>query len=177
MIEGYCMNKNIILIGYRGSGKTTVGKFLADKIKYEFADTDEYIEKNQKISIPEIVDRYGWNYFRNIETKITKSISLNNNMVVSTGGGIILRQENMDNLKKNGWTVYLRTTPLKIYDRIKDSQNRPSLTGNKSFLDEIYEVLKEREHLYEKYADYIIDTDDYNITELSEVLKDEYKRI
>ncbi|HOK39914.1 MAG TPA: shikimate kinase [bacterium] len=171
------MKKNIILIGYRGAGKTTIGKILANKINYNFIDSDEQIEKSEGRKISEIVKKEGWQYFREVEKKIIKQLGSEKNAVISTGGGIVLNIENVNNLKENGWFVYLETTPETIVKRIQNDDNRPSLTGVKSFIEEVTEVLEQRKELYEKYADFKILTDNMTPEKISEVIENEFRKI
>lgn len=171
------MKKNIVLIGYRGSGKTTVGKILSSKLSYTFIDTDDEIVKKTGMNIPEIVEKLGWEKFRDLESEVASEKSKLSNCVISTGGGIIIRKKNIDFLKSNGWITFLKVSPENIYERIKDSVNRPSLTKNKSFLDEITEVLNERTNLYLRYSDFKVDTNTLVPDYISEVIIDEYRRI
>lgn len=171
------MKTNIILIGYRGAGKTTIGKLLAEKLNYNFIDTDEMIELEQNRKISEIVKFDGWQYFRNIETDIAKRVSSLKHNIISAGGGIILNPLNMNYLKSDGWIVYLAVEPETVIIRIKDDANRPSLTGTKSFLEEVDEVISIRKPLYENYADFIINTDELTPLKICEVILNEYRTI
>jgi shikimate kinase len=149
---------NIVLIGYRGTGKTSVADVLAKKLKYDLVSMDQEIIKLAGKSIPEIVSEHGWEYFRDLESKVAKDVSNRDKCVIDTGGGVVLRAENMTALAENGKIFWLKADINAIRKRIKEDSQRPSLTGHKMFLDEVEEVLAERTPLYEKYADFIIDT-------------------
>jgi shikimate kinase len=149
--------KNIVLIGFMGTGKTLVGKKLARRLKMDFVDLDEVIEKENKMKISEIFERYGEKYFRQLETKAVKKISDMNNHVISTGGGVVLKSENVKNLKKNGVIVCLKASPEIILKRIEKEKNRPLLEV-KDREKKIKELLKFREVCYKKVADYMIDS-------------------
>jgi shikimate kinase len=149
---------NIVLLGYRGTGKTSVGKKLAEKLDRRFTGTDELIIKKAGMSIPKIVDNYGWDVFRNIESEVVKEVSKKDNWIIDTGGGVVLRRINVKNLKKKGMLILLKADIKTIINRIKHDKERPSLSGRKSFIEEVEEVLKQRSKKYEEAADYTIDT-------------------
>ncbi|MCK4952244.1 shikimate kinase [Candidatus Bathyarchaeota archaeon] len=149
---------NIVLIGYRGTGKTSVGKKLAEKLDRRFTGTDELIIQKAGMSIPKIVDNYGWDVFRNIESEVVKEVSKKDNWIIDTGGGVVLRRINVKNLKKKGMLILLKADIKTIINRIKHDKERPSLSGRKSFIEEVEEVLKQRSKKYEEAADYTIDT-------------------
>ncbi|HGJ5857788.1 shikimate kinase AroL [Arsenophonus nasoniae] len=148
----------LYLIGPRGAGKTTVGKTLAESRMCHFFDTDSLVKQNAKISIAEIVERDGWPRFRDLESRILRSIQQPNS-VISTGGGIILLKENRDFMKKNGCIIYLQVPSEVLINRLSadpETSQRPTLTG-KPLAEEIVEVMQERESYYLDTADYIID--------------------
>ena len=159
---------NIVLIGYRGSGKTTVGKKLAEKLNKRLVGTDELIIKRAGMSIPEIVEKSGWETFRNIESEVAKEVGRLDNCIIDAGGGIILKKINYNNLKRNGIFILLKADVKTIINRIKDDKERPSLTGIKSFIDEVEEVLKERNEKYEEAAEYIVDTTRLTVDEVAD---------
>lgn len=163
---------NIVLIGYRGTGKTSVAKLLSTILNMELVEVDRLITKRAKLSIPQIVERFGWDVFRDIESDVIKEVSLMDNCIIDTGGGVILREENVERLKENGIIFWLTADKEIIKERIRGSEDRPSLTGKKSFIDEIDEVLKEREPLYRAAADWRIKTDKSTIEGVcEEILK------
>lgn len=153
------MNKNIVLIGFMGCGKSTIGKELAKNFNFSFIDTDNIIKIEQQKSIQEIFDTFGESYFRSIEKKVYEKVSNLKNCVISTGGGVIKDKQNIQNLKKNGIIVYLKATPEKIYENIKYDNKRPLLKNQDKF-NTICSLLKEREPLYKKYANIVFDVND-----------------
>ena len=161
---------NIVLIGYRGTGKTTVGRLLAARLGRELVSTDAEIVKRAKRTIPEIVAQEGWEYFRNLESDICRELASRDKLVIDTGGGAILRTQNVAALKKNGTLFWLTASVDTITKRIGGNSQRPSLTGTKSFVDEIREVLRERTPKYQTAADHRIATDNRSINQLVETL-------
>jgi shikimate kinase len=149
---------NIVLIGYRGTGKTAVGKELSHKLGWPLVQLDAIIVEHEGCSIPAIVEQHGWNYFRDREAKLLQEIAEKDTCIIDTGGGVVLRQENIDRLKINGLLFWLNADPETITGRIQDDTNRPSLTAGKSFTEEVAEVLQQRLPLYMKAQDFIIDT-------------------
>ncbi|HXC67815.1 MAG TPA: shikimate kinase [Nitrospiraceae bacterium] len=161
---------NIVLIGYRGTGKSTVGQLLAARLGRELVSTDAEIIKRAKRTIPEIVTQEGWEYFRNLESDICRELASRDKLVIDTGGGAILRTQNVEALKKNGTVFWLTASIETIGKRIGGDDQRPSLTGGKSFVDEIGDVLRERTPNYQTAADHTIVTDDRSINQLVETL-------
>lgn len=150
---------NIVLIGYRGTGKSTVAEALAKRLGMNVISTDKMIVERAGKSIPEIVESSGWDYFRDLESEVIKNISELDDFIVDAGGGVIIREINTQNLKKNGIVFWLTAGVPTIAKRIKADTQRPSLTGSKSFVDEIEEVLAQRIPLYKSAADYEINTE------------------
>jgi shikimate kinase len=161
---------NIVLIGYRGTGKSTVGKELAARLGHELISTDVEIVKRAKQTIPEIVAQHGWEYFRDLESAVCRDLAGRDQLVIDTGGGAILRPQNVEVLKRHGKLMWLTATVDTITGRIGGDTQRPSLTGSKSFLEEITEVLRERTPKYQAAADHVIKTDGRSIHELVEVI-------
>ncbi|MDO9464779.1 MAG: shikimate kinase [bacterium] len=149
---------NIVLIGYRGTGKSTVARMLNEKLNIPVLNMDEEITKKADMSIPQIVEKFGWDRFRDIESEIAEQVSNIDNYIIDTGGGVILRDKNVKNLRKNSKVFWLKADVPAIVKRIRHGKHRPSLTEGKSFVDEIEEVLIQRKEKYEKAADYIINT-------------------
>ena len=152
---------NIVLIGFRGTGKSTVGKLLAKRLERDFVDSDKYIESSTGKTIKSIFEEDGEEDFRKIEAGAIAELSKVDNKVISAGGGAVLKKENVRNLKDNGFLVLLEATPEIIHNRIaqdkKTTQQRPSLTDKKP-LDEIKHLITKREHAYKNAADYTINT-------------------
>ena len=152
---------NIVIIGFRGTGKSTVGKLLAKRLERDFIDSDKYIESSTGKTIKSIFEEDGEEGFRKIEADTIAELSKADNKVISAGGGAVLKEENVKNLKDNGFLVLLEATPEIIHNRItqdnKTAQQRPSLTDKKP-LDEIKHLITEREHAYKNAADYTINS-------------------
>lgn len=164
---------NIFLIGYRCTGKTTVGEYIAKHLGWPFFDSDRELVKEQNKSIAEIVSEQGWDAFREIEKSIIKRLSNLDAHVVAPGGGAVLNKENVENMKKNGTLVWLRALPETIKERMlqdqKTEESRPSLTSQ-SLDDEIRETLDQRTPIYEDAADFIVDTDEIEIAEVCRII-------
>ncbi|MCX5729533.1 MAG: shikimate kinase [Nitrospirae bacterium] len=161
---------NIVLIGYRGTGKSTVGRLLAARLGRDLVSTDAEIVKRAQRTIPEIVAQEGWENFRDLESDICRELASRDQLVIDTGGGAILRAQNVEALKKNSTVFWLTASVETIAKRIGGDNQRPSLTGTKSFVDEIQDVLRERTPKYQAAADYVIATDDQSINQLVETL-------
>ena len=146
---------NIVLTGLRGSGKTTIGKLLAQKLNWDFIDIDDAIEKEEKMTIKNIVELRGWEYFRAVENKITKDLWKLNDTVISTGGGTIIDKDNEKELKKNGKIIYLYVRPEVCAERIKDSKDRPPLADDNDVYEELNHTYKKRNDRYVKSANKI----------------------
>jgi len=159
---------NVVLIGYRGTGKSTVGKLVAERLGRVLVSTDAEIVKSAVQSIPEIVEQHGWEYFRDLETKTCQDLAGRDGVVIDTGGGAILRSQNVEGLKRTGKLFWLTAPVETIARRIGADTQRPSLTGTKSFLDEIQDVLRERTPKYQAAADYIIETDGKSATQVAD---------
>lgn len=159
---------NIVLIGMRGSGKTTVAKILATKLQKKYVETDELIVQRMGMSIPEIVARHDWDYFRDIESQIIHEVSNEDNCIISTGGGVVERLENIKALKKKGKLFWLQVSVDALLTRIGDDPNRPSITGKTSRREDMEVTLKNRQHLYEDASDVIINTEQKQPDEIAE---------
>ncbi|MBU1340768.1 MAG: shikimate kinase AroL [Proteobacteria bacterium] len=151
----------IFLIGYRCTGKTTIGKLLANRLNIDFIDTDHLIEQSADASILQIVEKQGWEKFRHLEKKMLLNTKNMKNSVIATGGGIILDPDNQQYIKNNGFSIWLDADINTILHRLntdhKTPDSRPSLTDN-DLLKETEDILKQRKPLYEKTADIRIDT-------------------
>ena len=161
---------NIVLIGYRGAGKSAVGRMLASRLGYQLVSTDAEIVKRAQRTVPEIIAQEGWEYFRDLESDICRELANRDHLVIDTGGGAILRTQNIESLKKNGTVFWLTATVETLVKRIGSDNQRPSLTGTKSFVDEIQDVLQERIPKYQAAADHVIATDNRSINQLVEAL-------
>jgi shikimate kinase len=159
---------NVVLIGYRGTGKSTVGKIVAARLGRTVVSTDAEIVKRTGQSIPELVGQHGWDYFRDLESQVCQELAGRDGLVIDTGGGAILRSQNVEALKKTGILFWLTASVDTITKRIGQDTQRPSLTGTKSFVDEIQEVLRERTPKYESAADHVIATDGRSIVRIAD---------
>ncbi len=152
---------NIVLIGFRGTGKTTIGRKIAQQLGKEFIDADEYLEQKERRTIKDIFAEGGENLFREIETQIISELCLLDDKVIATGGGAILREENVRNLKKKGILILLDADVDTLYRRIHEDnraqQKRPNLT-NRGAYEEIEYLLAYRRPLYDRIADFVINT-------------------
>jgi len=151
----------IFLIGYRCTGKTTIGKILAHRLNFEFIDTDCLIEQSLGLTIIEIIEKQGWGKFRQIEKKTLLNTKKNQNTIIATGGGIIIGHDNQQFIKKNGLCLWLDADIKTIMTRLntdhKTKALRPALT-DKDLFEETNEIVKERNPLYKKTAHIKIDT-------------------
>ncbi|MBN1869456.1 MAG: shikimate kinase [Candidatus Omnitrophica bacterium] len=151
------MNRNIILIGFMGSGKTLTSNKLAKTLKRKVFSTDKLIEQKEGRAITEIFHVSGEAYFRKVEKEVVKEVSDKTGIILDCGGGVVLDPENMANLKKNGLVFYLSAPPKRIFDNIKGQRHRPLLNVENPQA-KIAELLEARKPYYEK-ADIIIDAD------------------
>lgn len=169
------MKDNIALIGFMGSGKTTVGRQLAKALEMKFIDIDKMISMKEKKSIPEIFQEKGELYFRNLEREIIEEESRENNIVIATGGGAIVDNENIKNLKKTSYLVYLNTSLECIYERVKNGRNRPLLNDVEDLFATISELHSKRAWLYEISADFKIGIElNSNIYDSVDIIKEAY---
>ncbi|MDI6889420.1 MAG: shikimate kinase [Thermodesulfovibrionales bacterium] len=158
--------KNIVLTGFMGTGKTAVGRELSRLLNMGLIDVDTEIEKSQEMTINEIFKKFGEPRFREIETEMIKKVSENKNVIISTGGGAVLKQENMGAMRKNGVIVCLMATPETILKRTSHNSNRPLLQVENPF-GRVKELLNYRRPFYEK-ADIMIGTDDKTPLQIAE---------
>ena len=156
--------KNIYLVGFMGSGKSTVGKIVAEKLKMNFVDIDELIEKEKGMKITDIFKKKGEKYFRDLEKKKIKDLAVKENLVISTGGGLGADKENMDLMKKTGLVVWLDVSLDEILERCKGDKNRPLLNQSYENLKKLYE---KRKPIY-KMAHIHIKTGNKNPEEIAE---------
>ncbi|OTA17989.1 hypothetical protein Xvie_00673 [Xenorhabdus vietnamensis] len=152
------MKQTLFIVGARGAGKTTIGKLLSEALSYKFIDTDESIQAISEMTIADLVQQHGWEYFRKLESQTLKTVS-QGECIISTGGGIVLSSENRRYMHQNGIVIYLQTSAEVLSKRLSlnpENSQRPSLTG-KSIIEEIKEILVEREPLYQECADFTVD--------------------
>ena len=162
-------NYNIVLIGFMGAGKSTISDFLKNVFAMDVVEMDQIIAQRQGMSISDIFETYGEQYFRNLETNLLKELQQGENCIISCGGGVAMREQNVVEMKKNGRVVLLTASPETIYERVKDSNDRPILNGNKN-VPFIADMMEKRREKYEAAADVVIQTDNKSILEISEEL-------
>lgn len=157
------IKNNIVLCGFMGCGKTTVGKALAELLQMDFIDLDLFIEEKEGKTVSEIFARHGEEYFRNAETEAARLLGSSDNKVIACGGGTVLKKENVEALKKNGSIFYLFTDADTVKARLKNDTSRPLLAKDKE--NTINELLEKRKPIYEAAADFTVDaTADKNRT-------------
>jgi shikimate kinase len=152
---------NVVLIGYRATGKSTVGRILSAKLKITFWDTDAMIEKSMAMPIKEIVALHGWDFFRAKERETIKYLTQKEDGVIATGGGVVLDEENVKSLKLAGVIIWINAPLQDIIDRLKkDAQNiatRPQFTSG-NIIQETIDIMRQRLPLYESAANHTVDT-------------------
>jgi len=164
------MFKNIILTGFMGVGKTSVGTQLAKDVGFTFVDTDKLIEADQDLAITAIFEKFGEPYFREVEARIVQQVMQGESQVVSTGGGAVIRDTNREAFKKAGFVACLTARPEVIFDRIKHETHRP-LLQTPDPLAKIREMLASRAKFYAQ-ADAIIDTSEKSVEDVIAAIKE-----
>lgn len=164
---------NIILIGFMGSGKSSIGRYMEQEQGYKLIDTDEYIEHKQSDTISNIFATKGEEYFRNLETECIKELLEQNTAkaVISVGGGLPVRTENRELLKRLGKVVYLRATVDTLVNRLSGDSTRPLIQGG-DLRTKITELFGRREAIYEAVADIVIDTDGQSFQTIFGMIKE-----
>ena len=152
------MRENIFLIGFMGAGKSTIAKALCKELQMQLVEMDARIVEEQGMSINDIFAQYGEDHFRDIESQLILTLGEEGNTIVSCGGGVVVRPQNIEFMKKGGKVVFLSATPETIYERVKNSADRPILNGHMN-VEYIAELMEKRRALYEAAADIKIETD------------------
>jgi shikimate kinase len=165
---------NIVITGFMCTGKTSVGKLLAEKLGYQFVDTDDLIEQRVGMKISDIFAVYGEPYFRDVETEVVKEVAKKDKFVISTGGGVVLRKVNMDELRKNGIIINLTAKPETIYNRLKNQPGVRPLLNKPDPMNEIIKLLLQREEYY-KNCDLRIETDNFTVEQIVQQILDYIK--
>ena len=160
----------LILIGPRGSGKTSVAKQLAQRLHLQQITMDTAITGRAGMPIPALVKQYGWDRFRQIESTIAAELATCEDCVIDTGGGVVTRAANIVHLKRDGLVIFLTADAAILSDRIKKSASRPALTTDKSFTEEMSEILAARQPLYEAAADFTVDTSNRTIEQVVDAI-------
>lgn len=161
---------NIVLIGYRGTGKSAVSSIVAEKLGMEIISMDAEIVRLAGRPIPQIVEEEGWPGFRDRESALAAELSKRDGLIIDCGGGIIERPENIEALKKNGQVFWLKSSVDTIVRRIEGDTQRPSLTKGRTFTEEVSEVLAVRTPKYSAAADFEVDTDTVTPLQVAEVI-------
>jgi shikimate kinase len=163
--------ENIFLIGFMGAGKSTIAKELQKRLGMNLVEMDARIVEEQGMSINDIFAQYGEEHFRDIESQLILTIGDEGSTVVSCGGGVVLRPQNTEYMKKSGKVVYLKTSPETIFERVRHSTDRPILNGNMN-VEYIAGLLEKRRPLYEGAADITVVTDNRSCEEIcSEIIQ------
>jgi len=166
---------NVVLMGYRCSGKTAVGRILACDLGRPFLDTDLMIVEQAGCSIETIISEKGWDVFRSIERRVIGEVSSRDDLVIATGGGVVMDEGNVQHLKRNGFVVWLKADNRVLRERMEREQRsgimRPSLTGTDP-RDEIDEVLRIRTPLYRQAGDLVVDTSRLSIREVADSIRE-----
>jgi shikimate kinase len=158
---------NIALIGFMGSGKTTVSEYISTMFAMKVVDMDGIIVEREEMEISDIFETYGEAYFRKVESELLKEVTGGKNSVISCGGGIVTRPENLKILNENSKIVLLTASPEVILERVKEDNSRPLLQGKKD-VDSITKLMEARREKYETAADVVIHTDNKTILQICE---------
>jgi len=171
---------NLVLIGYRGTGKSTIGKLLAEELRLDFVSLDNEIVVRAGMSIPEIVDQGSWDYFRDLEEQVVSIFASRDGQLLDTGGGVVIRKRNVERLRNNGVVFLLEATVEDIVQRIESGDDRPSLTGTHTFIEEVEQVLSSRNALYNSAADFVVNTSDRSpeeaASDIAHIFREEVQR-
>lgn len=166
--------KNIVLIGFMGTGKSTVAKELGRLFQMQVLEMDDEIERREAMSIPDIFATYGEVYFRERETELLAELQKQPYRIVSCGGGTPLRECNVVQMKKNGRVIWLTASPETILNRVKADENRPLLKGNMN-ISYICNMMEQRKEKYELAADIIIDTEEKSVADICMEIKEKIR--
>jgi len=158
---------NVVLVGYRGTGKSSVAALLGRDLGLRVVSLDAEIARRAGKSIPEIVADVGWPGFRDLEEDVVRAFAARDDQVIDCGGGVIEREANIERLRAAGPVIWLTASTRAIVERIEGSAERPSLTGAKSFTDEVEEVLERRRPLYRRIAHHEVATDGRTIEDVA----------
>jgi shikimate kinase len=150
---------NLILIGYRGTGKSRVGRLVARRTGMPCVHMDEELERRAGATIPELVAQFGWPHFRELEATLARELTGREQTIIDTGGGVIERADNIAVLRRDACVIWLKASVETIVRRIKGGTQRPALTTGKTFTEEVAEVLERRTPLYASASHFQIDTD------------------
>lgn len=164
------MKNNVILCGFMGCGKSTVGTLLADKLNFTFVDTDKVIEQRENMSVSEIFAIHGEEYFRTVETAVINDLCQLNSQIIATGGGAVLNPSNANTLRDNGTVFFLDVTPETVLERLKDDTSRP-LLQKKNRESAVRELMNIRRPIYVKHSHYTINGNQNPEAVLQEIIQ------
>lgn len=156
---------NIFLIGFMGAGKSTAASALKHELNMNLVEMDEKIAQREGMAVSDIFDKHGEEYFRGLESSLVAELQQSSGNIVSCGGGVVIRQQNVARMKQNGHIVLLTAGPETIYERVKNSRERPILNGNMN-VEYISGLMEKRRELYLAAADIIIATDGKTVPEI-----------
>lgn len=165
---------NLMLIGFMGTGKSTVAGKLKQVLQVEQIEMDALIAEEAGMSIPEIFEKFGESHFRDLETEMLRKFKEKKPVIVSCGGGAVLRDENIEIMRGQGKIILLTATPQTVYERVKDNHDRPVLNGNMN-VEYISELMEKRRVRYETAADIVIATDGKTVDEICNEILEEVK--
>ncbi len=158
---------NIVLIGFMGAGKSTISDYMSTMFAMKVVEMDQIIEQREGMSISDIFEVYGEEYFRDAETNLLIEMQSESNVIISCGGGVPMRERNVKEMKKNGRVVLLTASPETILGRVKDSHDRPVIENNKN-VEFIGELMEKRREKYQAAADIVIKTDNKSVMDICE---------
>lgn len=167
--------KHLILVGMMGTGKSTIGRALAQRLHMPWMDTDELIEQRINMSIAAFFQKEGEKAFRQIESEILQQVLQRSPQVITTGGGMVLKQENRNLMRENGWVICLVAQPEILVQRLSNDRSRPLLQG-KELRSKIEQLWRERAEKYQ-FADWQIDTGQYSVKEVVKRIADRWKDV
>jgi len=166
---------NLVLVGYRGTGKSVVAQRLARMLGRQVVSLDEEIVRLAGQRIPELVAQQGWQHFRDLEEQICRRFGADDDQILDCGGGVVEREANVVALREHGCVFWLKATSATIVARIGGDANRPSLTG-RSFTEEVIEVLQRRTPLYQAMAHETIETDGRSLDDIAAEVAQRWRR-
>ncbi len=169
------MDKNIIFVGFMGTGKTTVGRRVSGKLNMDFYDTDEYIKRCENMTVADVLTKKGKKYFEGAQRFAVQNICENKNALIATGGSTLCDEKCRDIILKNGITVWLRAKPETIYENLKNSHNKRAELSGKS-LEEIIDILCEYSQYYQM-SDIVVDVDENTDRDIDAVVDKVVKEI
>lgn len=169
------MRNNIVLIGFMGSGKTSIGRLIAQRLGFQFIDTDKMIVERTGMEISDIFARHGEAWFRDHETSALRSLSIYNRTLISTGGGIVLRPENRELLQGLGFVVWLTASEDVIFERVSRNKKRP-LLQTATPRQTVHDLLEQRRPLYAGAAQFTVDSTDLGHDAAAEAVINEARR-